>query len=110
MKENLIQLATYSADVGTCVINGIGINNGLGDGTYGVFYAKEKTRALEKNILQDVWIDLRNNYPVIIHGYDCDHKGDERFGQTVLNKANFPGAEALQIAVDDGDIIFVKYF
>lgn len=110
MKEKLIQLATYGADVGTCVINGIGFNNGLGDGSYGVFYSPEKTTRLEKKIIQDVWIDLRNGYPVVIHGYDCDHKGEERFGQTILNKSNFPGAEALQIAIDEGDIIFVKYF
>lgn len=105
-KKKLV--AEYGCDCGTCVINGIGFNNGIGDGGYAVYYVEEKPASAE--FIKDVWIDLRNNYPVVIHGYDCDKKDEERFGQKVLTKADFPGSEALQIATDDGDIYLVKYF
>jgi hypothetical protein len=104
-------LTTYVADAGTCVINGIGIENGVGDGCFGVYYDDKPTQnMLEKRTIPKIWIDLRNEYPVIIHGYDCDVNGKEMYGQMSLADTDFPGAKGLKIMVSDGNIIFVKWF
>ena len=104
-------LTVYEADAGTCVINGIGIDNGVGDGCFGVLYDDNPTdQMLQKKALKRIWIDLRNNYPVVVHGYDCDKKGEEMMGQKILSAKDFPGAQALKIMPANGDIVFIKYF
>lgn len=103
------KLCEYIADAGSCVINGINIENGFGDGEFNVYYSSDGVPegAL---LVPGVYIDLRNEYDVIVNGYDCDVCGKEDFGRYRFTKDDFPGADALQVAVLGGDIIFVKYF
>lgn len=101
-------ISTYSADAGTCVINGVGIDNGIGDGEFGVYYADKLPKGFK--IVSNVWIDLRNDYGVTVHGYDCNCKGNEFIPNMTIPKSEFGDAEALKIAVKNGNICFVKYF
>lgn len=105
------RIASYEADAGTFVVNGVGINNGIGDGGFDVFYAEHK-EDIPKSAkeVKDLWIDLRNGYPVVIHTYDCNKKGDEYMPNKELTAKHFPNAQALKIFVRSGDIYFVKYF
>lgn len=103
-------LTSYMADVGTCVINGIGINNHIGDGRYDVYYTDEPTEDIKSKIIKDVWIDLRNGFGVTIHSYDCAQKNDPDFPTRYFAEEMFGDSSALQIAVDDGDIYLVRYF
>lgn len=101
-------LTTYEADAGTCVINGIGIDNGFGDGKFGVYYSNKLPKGFE--IVKDLWIDLRDGYGVTIHGYDCNKKGNEVVPNKLIPNSEFGDAQALQVAVKYGKICFVKYF
>ena len=103
-------LTDYEADAGSCTINGIGINNSVGDGNFDVFYTAEPNDSLKEHIIDELWIDLRLGYGVNIHTYDCAKKDDPMFPVKHFEKEMFDGAEALQIAVDKGDIYLVKYF
>ena len=102
------RLVSYEADAGTCVINGIGFNNGIGDGGYDVYYVDSLPRGAK--LIQDVWIDLRNDYPLIIHTYDCNRKDEEISANITIDRKQFGKAQALQIAIDSGTIYLVKYF
>jgi len=101
-------ITTYSADAGTCVINGVGIENDIGDGEFGVYYADKLPKGFK--VVPNVWIDLRNGYGVTVHGYDCNHKWDEFIPNMTIPKSEFGNAEALKIAVKTGKVCFVKYF
>lgn len=105
------RICSYVADAGTFVVNGIGIDNGIGDGGFDVYYAEHK-KDIPKGAkkVKDLWIDLRNGYPIIIHTYDCNKKGSEYEPNKELTAKHFPNAEALKIFVRMGDIYFVKYF
>lgn len=102
-------MTEYSADAGSCVINGIGFENRVGDGEYGVYYVKEPTEMFEP--IDMVWIDLRNGYGVDIHTYDCAKKGDKKYPIKHFDKEFFEGADALVVYADgSGNIFLVKYF
>lgn len=102
------RLVSYEADAGTCVINGIGFNNGTGDGGFDVFYADRLPRGAK--LIKDVWIDLRNDYPLIVHTYDCNRKGEEFSPNITIDRKQFGNTQALQVAIDNGTIYLVKYF
>lgn len=102
------RLTTYVADTGTCVINGIGIDNDYGDGEFGVYFSSRPPKGF--NLVMGLWIDLRNGYGVTIHGYDCNVKGDEFVPNKPIPNSDFGDAQALKVAVKDGKICFVKYF
>ena len=95
------QLMEYSADKGSCVINGIGFNNGFGDGTFEVFYSETLPKGYK--IVDGVWIDLRD-YNIIIWEYDCNDRDVKMFSGKEL------GCQAIRVAVNCGDICLVKYF
>lgn len=101
-------LATYKADAGTCVINGIGVDNGFGDGEFEVYFSNRLPKGFK--LVNDLWIDLRNGYGVTIHGYDCNEKGNEFVPNRIIPNFEFGDALALKVAVKYGKICFVKYF
>ena len=101
-------LCRYSADAGTFVVNGIGINNGIGDGSFGVYFTNKVPDGA--NLIKDLWIDLRNGYDIVIHTYDCNKRGNEYEPNIIIPREKFGKAQALQVAVDMGTIYFVKYF
>ena len=103
------KLCQYFADAGSCVINGINIGNGFGDGEFSVYYSSDGVPE-GASLVPGVFIDLRNGYGVVVNEYDCDECGMEDYSRYIFSKDDFPGADALQVAVLDGDIIFVKYF
>lgn len=109
-----MKIFEYGADAGTCVINGIGFNNGVGDGGYGVYYEEELPNGAK--FVEDIWIDLRNGYDIVIHGYDCNKKGEEYEPNLVIKAEQFTkyfnDAKALHVAVNKktGNIYLVKYF
>lgn len=102
------RIASYGADAGSLVINGIGFNNGFGDGGFDVYY----TDTLPKGatLVENVWIDLRNGYDVVIHGYDCNEKGKEYMPNKVIPRKMFENAEAVRVAFKNGTMFLVKYF
>lgn len=102
------RIASYEADAGTCVINGIGFNNGWGDGGFDVYYTDTLPKSAK--LIKDVWIDLRNGYPIVIHTYDCNEKDNEFSPNIIIPRSKFGSAEALQVAIDNGTIYLVKYF
>ena len=56
-KEGCMKLlTTYEADAGACVINGIGIDNGFGDGEFGVYYSNKLPKGFE--VVKNLWIGL----------------------------------------------------
>lgn len=102
-------LCAYGADAGSVVINGISFNNGLGDGFFKVYYSDKLPKGVK--VMPDyVWIDLRNNYPITIHGYDCNENGEEIYPNYTFTKKDFKGADALCVVRYGGDIYLVKYF
>lgn len=102
-------LCGYMADAGTCVINGIGFSNGLGDGYFKVYYTDKLPRGI-KEMPNATWIDLRNDYPITIHGYDCNERNKEIEPNYTFTKKDFKGADALCVVANGGDIYLVKYF
>lgn len=102
------RIASYEADAGTLVINGIGFNNGWGDGGFDVYYVDELPKGAK--LIDDVWIDLRNNYGVTIHTYDCNTKGEEYAPNITIPRSKFVGADALRVAYKNGTMFLVKYF
>ena len=102
------RITTYEADAGTCVINGIGIDNGFGDGEFGVYYVDRLPQGAK--LIDNVWIDLRNGYDVVIHSYDCNKKGDEYEPNKVIPRKEFGDAKALQVAYRCGTMFLVKWF
>ena len=102
----------YGADAGSFVINGFGITNHYGDGVFGVYYVEKLPKYAE--LVKDLWIDLRNGYPITLHGYDCNKNGEEFYPNKRIIKNNFKkyfcDAQALQLAVDIGNIYLVKWF
>jgi len=95
------KLMDYYADKGSLVINGVGFNNGFGDGSFEVFYSETLPRGYE--IVNNVWFDLRD-VRLIIWEYDCSDKDTKVFSGTEL------GCKAVRVATNCGDICLVKYF
>ena len=61
-------------------------------------------------LIDNVWIDLRNGYDVVIHSYDCNKKGDEYEPNKVIPRKMFGDAKALQVAYRCGTMFLVKWF
>lgn len=105
-------LCGYGADAGSFVINGIGISNGIGDGEYNVFYTSKLPKGAK--LVEELWIDLRNEYPIVLHTHDCNVCGEEMYPNKVIKpnefRKYFGKAQALQVAYDYGTIYLVKYF
>lgn len=95
------QLMSYSADGGSCVINGVGFQNGFGDGTFEVFYSETIPKGYK--IIEDVWFDLRR-VRLVIWEWDCSDKDTKVFSGKEL------GCQAVRVAVNCGDICLVKWF
>lgn len=102
------RIASYECDAGSCVINGIGFNNGWGDGGFDIYYTD--TLPKSARLVDGVWIDLRNNYPVVIHSYDCNTKGEEYTPNITIPRDKFGDANAVRVAVDNGTVYLVKWF
>ena len=93
-------LKTYTADVGSCVINGVFISNGVGDGTYDVIVYDQKPQDIE----EIVWLDLREQEKIGIWDYDCDSSTVSWY-----IKSDFYNADAIGVGVDDnGNICICK--
>ena len=102
------KLFEYGADAGTCVINGIGFSNGVGDGGYNVYYCETMPKGVK--LFEDIWVDLRNGYGLTIHGHDCNKKGEEYEPNKSFTKEDL-NAKGLQIGKDNsGNIYLIKYF
>lgn len=102
------RIASYGADAGSLVINGIGFNNGFGDGGFDVYYVDRLPQGAK--LIDNVWIDLRNGYDVVIHSYDCNKKGNEYEPNKVIPRKMFGDAKALQVAYRCGTMFLVKWF
>lgn len=104
-------LTTYACDKGTCVLNGIGFDNGVGDGMYAVHYAEELPEGYKK--VEGVFIDLRDTN-LDIYRYDCDLETARKI-TVCSDKKDEPKlvkipAEAVEVAFRDGNMCLVKYF
>ena len=54
------KLMTYAADKGSCVINGVCIDNGVGDGEFDVFFVDDVKKVNRPvKIIDGIWFDLR---------------------------------------------------
>lgn len=96
-------LCSYSADKGSCVINGLCVENRFGDGTFDVFFADKLPDGFDE--VNAIWFDLRDDN-VKIWKYDCDKK----LGVKTFTKKSL-GCDAIKIANSSGgDICLVKYF
>jgi len=95
-------LMTYIADKGSCVINGIGFSNGIGDGHFKVYVFDSKP----ENTEELAWIDLRDNNRFGIWDYDCDPSTI-----TWFTNADVFHADAIGIGFDkDGNACLWKLF
>ena len=91
----------YIADKGSCIINGVGFNNGYGDGKFRVFYSDTLPDGFK--MFEDVWFDLREDC-LEIWEYDCDKS------KTMVFSSGDLGCDAVRFAYKNGDICIVKYF
>ena len=99
-------LMSYEADKGSCVINGVAISNGIGDGCYDIWFSDIVPE--NYRLIEDIWFDLRECNLKIWH-YDCNGGKDyDEFTKEMLM------CEAVQFAVgvgeESGNICIVKYF
>lgn len=100
------KLMSYAADKGSCVVNGICIDNGVGDGEFDVFFVddvKEANRPVK--IIDGIWFDLRFK-DIRIWTYDCNRGGDYKtFTENDLD------CKAVLFGVDEfGCVFLIKYF
>lgn len=107
----MIKIAEYGADKGSCIINGVGINNGVGDGSFDVYYVENEDEIKDKRIqgkievFDNIWFDLREDV-IKIWTYDCN-EGKE-FTQITRYDLN---CMAVTFGRDiNGNIYFIKYF
>lgn len=95
-------LMSYMADKGTCVVNGIGFSNGIGDGSYDVIVCDERP----EEVGELAWVDFRDKDEIGIWAYDCDPSSINWF-----TSADFYHAEGIGLGMgDDGNLYIWKMF
>ena len=95
-------LCTYAADKGSLVVNGVCIDNGVGDGEFNVYYAESLPDGFSP--LGEFWFDLRDA-DIDIWAHDCN------CGTDVHTFTAEDLADAVIFSKDEnGNFCLIKYF
>lgn len=95
-------LLNYCADRGSVVVNGLWLSNGIGDGTFGVFFTQEYFES-------DIWVDFSEVKRLEIKTYDV--LSSSLCKEFVFTSKDLENSEAVGLSFDkDGNLIISKIF